>query len=73
MNKSPGPDGFGSGFFKSAWNIVGDEVSEVVLDFLKNGKLLKQLNATLISLIPTMPNPMNDGQFRPISCCNTIY
>lgn len=31
VNKSSGPDGFGSSFFKSAWNIVGDEVSEAVL------------------------------------------
>ena len=29
--KSPGPDGYGSHFFKSAWNLVGKDVTTVVL------------------------------------------
>ncbi|XP_075103604.1 uncharacterized protein LOC142178173 [Nicotiana tabacum] len=41
VNKSPEPDGFGSGFFKHAWNIVGGDTSEAVLVFLRNDKLLK--------------------------------
>ncbi|XP_019223365.1 PREDICTED: uncharacterized protein LOC109205144 [Nicotiana attenuata] len=30
-NKSPGPDGFGSGFYKAAWPIVGREITATVL------------------------------------------
>ncbi|XP_062100788.1 uncharacterized protein LOC133806713 [Humulus lupulus] len=31
------------------------------------------LNKTLISLIPKVDQPVNAIDFRPISCCNTIY
>ncbi|XP_070041537.1 uncharacterized protein [Nicotiana tomentosiformis] len=40
-----------------AWSIVGDDMTEVVLEFLSNGKLLQQLNATMISLIPKVEVP----------------
>ncbi|XP_060183173.1 uncharacterized protein LOC132613142 [Lycium barbarum] len=72
-NKSPGPDGYGSGFFKSAWEIVGEDVVTAVLEFFTNGKLLKQLNATNIALIPKISSPEQASQFRPISCCNVLY
>ncbi|KAL0288896.1 UNVERIFIED_CONTAM: Retrovirus-related Pol polyprotein from type-2 retrotransposable element R2DM [Sesamum radiatum] len=51
-DKAPGPDGFSSGFFKAAWPVVGEEVSKAIIDFFKTGRLLKQLNATLLTLIP---------------------
>ncbi|XP_021845308.2 uncharacterized protein [Spinacia oleracea] len=46
--KAPGPDGFGSFFYKDSWHIVGDEVIDAVLDVLNNGKLLKEINHTVI-------------------------
>lgn len=46
INKSPGSDGYGGGFFRDAWAIVGNEVTEAVLEFFQNGKLLKQISAT---------------------------
>ncbi|KAK4383215.1 hypothetical protein Sango_2797700 [Sesamum angolense] len=51
-DKAPGPDGFSSGFFKAAWPVVGEEVSNAIIEFFKTGRLLKQLNATLLTLIP---------------------
>lgn len=33
INNNPGLDGFGSGFFKDAWNIVGGDVVSVVNKF----------------------------------------
>ncbi|KAL2252866.1 UNVERIFIED_CONTAM: hypothetical protein Sindi_0081300 [Sesamum indicum] len=51
-DKAPGPDGFSSGFFKAAWSVVGHEVTTAVLDFFSTGKLLKQVNSTLLALIP---------------------
>ncbi|KAL0445489.1 UNVERIFIED_CONTAM: hypothetical protein Slati_1676800 [Sesamum latifolium] len=56
-DKSPSPDGYSSGFFKTAWPIVGDEVTRAVLDFFHNGKLLRQVNATLLVLIPKVQAP----------------
>ncbi|GJY23686.1 uncharacterized protein Tco_0397344 [Tanacetum coccineum] len=72
-NKSPGLDGYTSTFFKHAWEIIGKEVTEVVQDFFKNGKLLTEINHTIISLLPKVHSPSKVSDYRPISCCNTIY
>lgn len=72
-NKAPGPDGFGSSYYKDAWATVGTEITGAVLDFFEHGKLLKAINTTQITLIPKISCPKNVSDFRPISCCNTIY
>ncbi|KAL0439785.1 UNVERIFIED_CONTAM: hypothetical protein Slati_2461500 [Sesamum latifolium] len=71
--KAPGPDGYSSGFFKAVWPIVGREVTQAILDFFATCKLLKQVNATLLSLIPKVQQPTLVTEFRPISCCNVLY
>ncbi|KAL2231031.1 UNVERIFIED_CONTAM: hypothetical protein Sindi_1697500 [Sesamum indicum] len=72
-DKAPGPDGYSSGFFKAAWPVVGQEVTKAVLDFFSTGKLLKQVNSTILALIPKVHSPMTVGDYRPISCCNVLY
>ncbi|VFQ97960.1 unnamed protein product [Cuscuta campestris] len=72
-SKSPGPDGFNSGFFKKKWNTVGVITTRVVLDFFKDGATLKQINATCLTLIPKVENPSKPTDYRPISCFNTVY
>ncbi|KAL2246058.1 UNVERIFIED_CONTAM: hypothetical protein Sindi_2874000 [Sesamum indicum] len=72
-DKAPRPDGYSSGFFKAAWPVVGQEVTKAVLKFFSTGKLLKQVNSTLLALIPKVHTPMTVGDFRPISCCNVLY
>ncbi|CAA2976911.1 Hypothetical predicted protein, partial [Olea europaea subsp. europaea] len=72
-NKAPGPDGFNAGFFKRTWNIVKNDVLCAIKSFFDSGKLLKQVNATTITLVPKVPNPSQVKEFKPISCCNTIY
>ena len=67
-NKSPGPDGYNSFFFKKIWEITGDLVTAAT-----TGKKLKQSNTTIITLIPKIPNAPKMSEYRPISCCNTIY
>ncbi|KAL0437766.1 UNVERIFIED_CONTAM: hypothetical protein Sradi_0484500 [Sesamum radiatum] len=71
--KAPGPDGYSCAFFKAAWPIVGGEVTRAIIEFFRTGRLLRQLNATLITLIPKVSNPTVVGEFRPISCCNVLY
>lgn len=73
VNKSPGPDGYGSGFFREAWSVAGEDATQAIIQFLENGKLLKQINLTIISLIPKVTILQYASQFRPISCCNVIY
>ncbi|XP_022855484.1 uncharacterized protein LOC111376735 [Olea europaea var. sylvestris] len=72
-NKAPGPDGFNAGFLKRTWNIVGNDVLSAIKSFFDSRKLLKQVNATTITLVPKVPNPSQVKEFRPISCCNSIY
>ena len=72
-SKAPGPDGFSSLFFKRAWNIVGNEVSDAVEYFFKTGCMLREINCTIIALVLKGPNPSSMHDYRPISCCNTIY
>ncbi|GJV81463.1 RNA-directed DNA polymerase, eukaryota, reverse transcriptase zinc-binding domain protein [Tanacetum coccineum] len=72
-NKAPGPDGFSSQFFKESWSIVGDEMCNAVRDFFSNGKLLKEVNSTVISLVPKVASPSKVSDYRPIACCNVVY
>ncbi|XP_074283325.1 uncharacterized protein LOC141607874 [Silene latifolia] len=49
--KSPGPDGYSSQFYKDAWDIIGDEVGAVVINFFEAGRLLNQLARILPDII----------------------
>ncbi|XP_074288572.1 uncharacterized protein LOC141613726 [Silene latifolia] len=71
--KSPGPDGYSSQFYKDAWDIIGDEVGAAVIKFFDAGRLLTQVNSTVITLIPKLDRPTSVKHFRPISCCNVLY
>ncbi|XP_040996130.1 uncharacterized protein LOC121242318 [Juglans microcarpa x Juglans regia] len=71
--KAPGPDGFSAGFFLDHWGIVGMEVTQAVLDFLKNGEMPTSLNHTIIALVPKVNSPSSMNEFRPISLCNVLY
>ena len=44
-----------------------------VYSFFSSSKLLGELNATTITLVPKVPNPSTMSEFRLISCCNIIY
>jgi hypothetical protein len=72
-NKSPGPDGYTAEFFKSSWEVVGEDVVVAIQSFFDSGMLLKEVNATILSLVPKRPNVSVMGDFRPIACCNVIY
>ncbi|GKC52243.1 RNA-directed DNA polymerase, eukaryota, reverse transcriptase zinc-binding domain protein [Tanacetum coccineum] len=72
-NKAPGPDGFSSVFFKKAWNVVGIDVYDGIKEFFSKGQMLGELNATLITLIPKIQNPLKVSDFKPIACCNVLY
>ena len=72
-DKSPGPDGFTSCFFKKSWNIVGDLLCDAVLEFFESTSLLKQVNHSAIVLIPKTAHSSSVQDFRPISCCNITY
>lgn len=71
--KSPGPDGYTVAFFKEAWDIVADDFVAAIGEFFQNGKILKELNHTIIALIPKVRSPTRVNDYRPISCCNVVF
>ncbi|XP_074298734.1 uncharacterized protein LOC141629661 [Silene latifolia] len=50
--KAPGPDGYSSQFFKDAFEVIGSDIVAAVKEFFTTGSILKQVNATVLSLIP---------------------
>ncbi|XP_062113118.1 uncharacterized protein LOC133824265 [Humulus lupulus] len=50
--KSPGPDGYGSGFFKAVWNEIGGHILDAILGFFQQGSLPKGLNNAVTPRLP---------------------
>ncbi|XP_022026078.1 uncharacterized protein LOC110926659 [Helianthus annuus] len=71
--RAPGPDGYSSKFFKASWNVVGPDVCKAIKGFFHNGKLLKEVNTTVIALVPKLETPCKVSDYRPIACCNVVY
>lgn len=46
---------------------------EAIQSFFRIGRLLKEVNATIITLVPKKMNLSSMSVFYPISCCNVIY
>ncbi|CAG2250566.1 unnamed protein product [Mytilus edulis] len=67
-NKSPGIDGLGKEFYLKFWNVIGDEVVEIVNNIYLKGELTETMKMGIITL-----NYKNKGdkkdlkQWRPIS------
>lgn len=72
-HKAPGPDGYNAEFLKAAWYVIGNDVTQAVQEFFRNGKMLKQWNCTAITLIPKKVNADKISDFRPITLCNVLY
>ncbi|GAB2272053.1 hypothetical protein Dimus_038968 [Dionaea muscipula] len=72
-HKAPGPDGYSVEFFRSSWSDVGLDVTRAVMDFFDHARLLREANGTILSLIPKVTGPTRLTDFKPISCCNTVY
>ena len=71
--KAPRPNGMNALFYQKFWHIVGNEVTNAVLDFLHSGNMEPDINYTHIVLIPKVKKPEKMADFRLISLCNVIY
>ncbi|KAG7595360.1 Reverse transcriptase domain [Arabidopsis thaliana x Arabidopsis arenosa] len=72
-DKSLGPDGFTSEFYKATWGLIGKEFTLAVQSFFAKGFLPTGINSTILALIPKKKGAREMKDYRPISCCNVIY
>lgn len=72
-NKSPGPDGLTSRFYSCSWRVLGQEVTSGIIRFFSSCEMPTATNSTILTLIPKFPGATIIKDYRPISCCNTLY
>ncbi|XP_056857118.1 uncharacterized protein LOC108835054, partial [Raphanus sativus] len=72
-NKSPGPDGYTTEFFKASWSVIGKDLVIAIQSFFSKGFLPKGLNSTILALVAKKDKAIEMRDYRPISCCNVIY
>ncbi|XP_042962753.1 uncharacterized protein LOC122297032 [Carya illinoinensis] len=73
VDSNPGPDGFGSGFYRVCWDLVEADVVAAVRDMYSGVPMPRFYSASYIALILKMQQPTGFDKFRPISLCSVIY
>lgn len=73
VGKAPEPDGFTSNFYDHFWDLIKENVWNVVEESREMHWLLPSFNSTFISLILKFTQPSTSEKFRPIALCNVIY
>ncbi|XP_059073453.1 uncharacterized protein LOC131874206 [Cryptomeria japonica] len=71
--KAPGPDGFTALFFQRCWDFIGNDLLLTLEESRRNRSILREINTTLIAIIPKVDNPTSFSDFHPIALCNTLY
>jgi len=59
-------------FYKNAWDIVGNEVVGMVMEFISSSRMLTSMNCNTITLVLKI-FPIQVGDFRPIVFCIVLY
>ena len=60
-------------FYQNYWQIVGNDVTQPILNFLNTATLPSHLNHRNVTLIPKVKSPELIFEYRPISLCNILY
>lgn len=63
--KSLGHDGYSS--------VIGLEISEPVLEFFHGGRMLKNINHTMLVVLAKKKNRQNAQEFRLLACCTVLF
>jgi hypothetical protein len=71
--KSHGLDGWIVEFFLHFFDLVADDLWEVVEESRISGMVNRSLNSMFIVLIPKVNGPSSFGEFGPIALCNLCY
>jgi exonuclease III len=66
--RAPGPEGFSGLFFKTCWEVIGDDFVPA-LEHLHKGQFrnFRRLNSSILILLPKKENPMDLKDYRSIS------
>ena len=72
-NSAPGPNGFGVQFFKSFWQLIGNNYLALFQDLHKGVLDIRRLNYGVIILVPKAQDANNIKQYRPICLLNVDY
>ena len=70
---NPGPYGWSVEFYLALFDLLGQEILEVVEETKSIGRLYDAFKSNFIALIPKSDHPSSFKDFRPISLCNCIY
>jgi hypothetical protein len=69
-DKSPGPDGFGSGFYQQFWQLIRGDMVEFFQQFFQGKLNLEGINRSYMILLRKKENDSSPGNYRPISLLN---
>ncbi|GJZ11353.1 RNA-directed DNA polymerase, eukaryota, reverse transcriptase zinc-binding domain protein [Tanacetum coccineum] len=58
---------------KKSWQIIGKHICLEIKEFFSYGKILGEINVTLIALVPKIDTHYKVSDFRFIACCNVLY
>ncbi|KAK2663521.1 hypothetical protein Ddye_002095 [Dipteronia dyeriana] len=72
-NNSPRPDSLNLNFVKANWGVIKKDFIKFILEFHKNGYIVKDLNKTFLALILKCAHPDPLKEFRPISLVSSMY
>lgn len=65
-NKALGPDGFNMLYFQKFWKLMKGEVFNFMKEFYRNGRLVKGLNSSFITLVPKKENLVGLSDYKNI-------
>ncbi|GKB50694.1 RNA-directed DNA polymerase, eukaryota [Tanacetum coccineum] len=72
-DKAPGPDGFNFKYIKRFWDVIKVDVLRAVRWFWEKGEFYRGCNASFVTLIPKVVDPIGLGDYRPISIIGSFY
>lgn len=73
LRKTPGSDDLSGMFFKEILGVVGTNVLCYSNKMINSNRSIREVNDTIIVLIPKMAEPKDMIHYRPISLCRVIY
>ena len=68
---SPGPDGFGSLFFKHSWTVISADITALFSAFHMHSVDLERINRSYLVLLPKKEGARRPHDFRPIALQNS--